>query len=191
MVIFAYMKKTYYSNKFLLTLLIYFSIISTQVCQVEENLVKTVFFQRFAEFTTWPGSPDIQDKSKPFIIGVFEKNSFSQLIEKTYSNKNIINKKVVVKHLSNISEANSCHIIYIPKMPESEIENILSYTKDKPILTIGDTKGYAKKGVHINLYTIDQSIRFEINETAVKKSGLHMSHLLLDFASIVKYQENK
>jgi len=189
--ILAEMKKIVYLKICVTSLVICFSLPASITCQVEENVIKTVFFQRFADFTTWPASSKIQDKSSPFVIGLLAKSNFSNMIEKTYSEKTIYNKHVKIKYLNNISEAEQCHMIYIPKLCSHEVEDLLAFTKDKPILSIGDTKGYGQMGVHINLYTLEDGIRFEINETAVKKSGLHISHLLLDFATIVTYQENK
>lgn len=178
------------SRKIWFSLLMCITIPSTPEGQVEESVIKAVFIQRFADFTTWPSSSNMQDKTSPFVIGVFGRNNFSSLIEKTYFQKSIFNKKIKVKYIEDLSETAACHIIVIPKLSDRELENLLRFTEDKPILTISDTRGYAAKGVHINLFTVDQSVRFEINEAAVRKSGLHMSHLLLDFANIVSYQEN-
>ena len=68
--------------------------------------------------------------------------------------------------------------------------NIIAFSKDKPILTIGDYDKYAENGVLINFYIEDNKIRFEINETALSLSGLHSSYLLLNLAKIVNPIKN-
>lgn len=188
--ILAYMKKVLYGKKLWFSLMLCFSLPDPAYCQVEENVLKSEYLQRFTDFTTWPASCNMQDKTDPFVIGFFSKNNFSSLIENRYSQKTIYDKKIKIKYINDLSEAASCHMIYIPRISNQELENILAFTSDKPILTVSDTKGYAAKGVLINLYTYEQRLRFEINESAVKKSGLQISHLLLDFATIVTYQEN-
>ena len=69
---------------------------------------------------------------------------------------------------------------------KNKLHKIISLTRDKPILTISDAKGFAKNGDLMDFYTHDNLIRFEVNEKAVRESGLSMSYLLLKVARIVK-----
>ena len=68
---------------------------------------------------------------------------------------------------------------------------VLSYSNDKPILTIGDTEGFAEKGIHINFYLREESTRFSINEKVVRDSPLKMDFRLLQYARIVNPVERK
>ena len=54
------------------------------------------------------------------------------------------------------------------------------------ILIIGDTKGFAKKGVHVNLYVESEDFPFEINVNAAKESGLAIDYHILKLAKIVE-----
>jgi len=56
---------------------------------------------------------------------------------------------------------------------------------DKPILTVGDTTGFAEKGVLINLYQEERLMQFEVNLPAVKRSKLTFSSKLLRLARLV------
>ena len=69
--------------------------------------------------------------------------------------------------------------------PAASLPRILSHTDSKPILTIGDTNGYAAAGVLINFYTSGETVRFEMNESAIERSGLKVSARLLKLARIV------
>ena len=75
-------------------------------------------------------------------------------------------------------------IIYTNSEKDS-LEQIIDYTKERPILTISDTDGFAEKGVLINLFSLKNQLRFQINETAVKTSGLYVNFRLLHLAKIV------
>ncbi|NIM14623.1 MAG: DUF4154 domain-containing protein, partial [Candidatus Aminicenantes bacterium] len=56
----------------------------------------------------------------------------------------------------------------------------------KPILTVGDTKGFGQKGVIINLYIEKDAVRFEINHEASKKASLQMHSQLFAIGKVVK-----
>jgi hypothetical protein len=62
---------------------------------------------------------------------------------------------------------------------------ILRETEGRPVLTIGDTDGFAQAGVILNLYTFDQRVRIEANTTAAARAGLRLSSQLLRLARIV------
>ncbi len=169
-----------------LIILIFLSLfVSTLTAQISEYRVKAVFLERFTRFTEWPGESAINDTTKPFVISVIGKNPFGNLLEETYSSQKILNKNIEIRYISKIDQIEETNILFISKSKQKELSKILSYTKDKPILTVGDTKGFAKKGVMINFYLSSGKLRFEINETAVKESGLSMSYLLLQVALIV------
>jgi hypothetical protein len=67
------------------------------------------------------------------------------------------------------------------------LDDILKLTGSLNILTISDTTGYCKKGVHINFY-IDESgtIKYEINITALKKANLVVDMQLLSNGKIIR-----
>ena len=154
--------------------------------QTEEYTIKAIFLERFTRFTEWPEESEINDTIKPFVISVIGKNPFGNIMEETYSTQKILNKNVEIRYISKIDQIEEINILFISKSKEKELSKILSYTKDKPILTVGDTKGFAEKGVMINFYLSSGKLRFEINESAVKEPGLSMSYLLLQVALIVK-----
>jgi hypothetical protein len=90
---------------------------------------------------------------------------------------------------SSVNEIKDCMILIISESKKNELNDILNYTTGKPILTIGDAKGYGKKGVIINMFIDDNYIRYEVNRTTLDKSGLKISSLLLASAVIVKTDE--
>jgi len=85
-----------------------------------------------------------------------------------------------------VKESLSCHLLFISASQRRDLAQLLSFTEDKPILTVGDSKGFAEKGVLINFHMDKHMLRFTINESAVRKSGLIMDYRLLQFATIVK-----
>ena len=148
--------------------------------------VKAVFLERFTRFVEWPPEAAIDAKLQPFIIAVIGKNPFGTRLDTIYSTRKILDKKVKIIYISNVNEIEGCHLLFVSKSKKNDFHKIISFTRNKPILTIGDTTGFAKKGCLMNFYTLDNLIRFKVNEKAVRESGLSMSYLLLKAARIVK-----
>ena len=153
--------------------------------QLSEYSLKAVFLERFTRFIEWPEESVVSDTSKAFVLGVMGKNPFGSILEQLYATQKIKNKEVEIRYISNMDLILGCHLLFISKSEKNELIKILSVTKDKPILTISDEVGFAEKGVLINFYLSQERVRFEINETAFKVSGLKASYLLLDVAKIV------
>jgi hypothetical protein len=63
--------------------------------------------------------------------------------------------------------------------------DILKLTDGKPILTVGDTDGFAQDGVLVNFFSSGSYIRFEVNIDRAEKSKLKFSSRLLKLAKLV------
>ncbi|MHA1305568.1 MAG: YfiR family protein, partial [Candidatus Heimdallarchaeaceae archaeon] len=139
------------------------------------------YIGRFAQFVDIP-----QDSSSILVIGVFEEAGITPKLEELYKTMKIKGRNVVIRYYSKInSSILKSHILFIPKLKNKDLFLILNIIKNSPVLTISDTQGYAEKGVHINLYRSGNNIRFEINQTAVRNSNLHISYQLYELARIV------
>ena len=153
--------------------------------QPEEYTIKGVLLEKISTLIEWPDLVDNSHKDK-FIVGIYGKHEFGNSLEEIYSERKIQNKNVVVKYIEKYSEINDCRVLFIPKLSNEQLKEVLEFVRKKPVLTISEIDGYAEKGVHVNFYTEGENIRFEINENSVKESGISMNHLLLSLAKIVR-----
>ena len=66
--------------------------------------------------------------------------------------------------MSNVSlkQTKSCNMLYISNSEKDHLEEILEAIKNQPILVIGDTYGFAERGVGINFVIIGNKIQFEV-----------------------------
>lgn len=153
--------------------------------QAHEYDVKAALLEKFALFVEWPDKSGMDDKSKPFIISVIGDNPFGSLLESTYKNRKIKGKNVKINYIEEIHEIDGTDILFISASEKTEILNIISYTNDKPILTIGDTKDYYDKGVILNLFKRKNKINFILNKEAAKNSKLYISYLLTNLSEVI------
>jgi hypothetical protein len=54
------------------------------------------------------------------------------------------------------------------------------------VLIVTEGKNLATKGAAINFIMINNKMKFEINQTAMRNAGLRVSNQLLDLAIVVK-----
>jgi hypothetical protein len=157
--------------------------------QSKEYLLKAGYIEKFTHFVEWPEKTNIHDTTLAFSVAVMGENKFSNALEKIFEKVKVNNKEVRITNISSIDDIDSCMVLIISESKKNSLKEILSYTTGKPILTIGETKGYGKKGVIINMYLDDNYIRYEINRTALNKSGLKISAKLFEIARIISGEE--
>lgn len=153
--------------------------------QSTEYILKAGFIERFTRFIEWPSDSLQADTTKPFIILVLGKNPFGDGLEKFLSKTRIKDRKVVIRYASKLDTDKYYHMIFICDNMSREVNFILNYTHDKPLITIGETEGFGSKGVLINFFLENNKIRFEINQAAFRKTGLKISHMLLNSAKVI------
>jgi hypothetical protein len=168
-----------------LAMLLFISVSAASEAQIEEYTLKAVYIEKFTRFVEWPKGSEIDDTSKPFVIGIIGENSFEPTLRKIFSTRKIRNKRVAVLRISSVDEIADCHLLFISNISKEKLQKVLSSIKGRPILTVSDTESFATSGVLINFYVLNNKLRFEINERAVRESNLTFSYLLMQIARIV------
>jgi hypothetical protein len=158
---------------------------SPLAAQVPEYEAKSEFLERFTRFIDWPAEPDTPPTS-PFVIGVVGRDPFGRYLDALASSRTIKGRPVQVRRLSGHAEVGACcQLLFIAGSEAPQLAQIVGRTAGKPVLTVGDTPGFAEKGVLINLYEDRGRIGFEVNEAGVRRSGLRFNSKLLRLARLV------
>jgi hypothetical protein len=156
------------------------------LCSEEfEYKLKAEFIERFTRFIEWPAGSSAHDGNAPFDICIAGNNPFGEYLSELSRDIKIKNKTVRIRDVKKDEELNACHVLFIAKTESDHLPTILEKTSDIPVLTVGDTPGFAEKGVLINFYRSGNYMRFEINNTAAHRSGLRFSSRLLKLARLV------
>lgn len=151
---------------------------------VDEYTLKAIWLGKFSHFIDWPEKN--VSNSDTLCIGIYKTDPFNGLLEAIYHNRQIEGKPVKITHIHNLEELNGIHILFIPTNNTKQINAIIPQAQQKSILLIGDSDGYAEKGIHINFFLTDELVRFEINESSIRDSGFFVSYRLLNIAKIVE-----
>lgn len=167
-------------------MIVFFSVYKAHA-QASEYIIKAALLERFTHFTSWPHDSLVSNSSGVFYLTVLGKNPFNDLLHDFYKNKKMKNRKVEIMITNDINEAlKNTHLLFISSSMERKIDDIIKYTRNLPILTISDTKRYGNKGVIVNMYVKDKSVKFEVNMKALKQSGLSIHYMMLRLGRLIE-----
>jgi len=147
---------------------------SAQSVRKAEYLLKSINIYKICKFIEWPES---NKESDYFVISIIGDLPEGIKIE-IPPDKLIAKKRVLVKHLTHVNQAEGSNVLFICESEKNNIKKILNFTKNIAVLTIGDTNGFAEMGVMINFYIKDELVNFEINDQAVLSSKLEFQSQL-------------
>jgi len=150
----------------------------------KEYLVKAAFLYNFAKFVHWPETA-FRSPDEPVLLCILGTSPFGNALKTIEKSEVIPERNLSVKLCKNIGEVSGCHMLFISSSESENLSSILSAIQTMPMLTVSDSKGFAQRGVMINLVRIDNKMRFEINTEAVNKMPFTLSSNLLKLAIIV------
>jgi hypothetical protein len=152
-----------------------------------EYLVKAGFIYNFAQLVQWPSTSFAQPDS-PIVIGILGTDPFGGAIDRVIENKKLDGRSVVVRRLKwgkDLKDLRECNILFVSSSEKEHLSDVINIVKWLPILTIGETAGFASRGGIINLTLEGNKVRFEVNVEAAKQANLNISSRLLALARIV------
>jgi len=147
-----------------------------------EDKTKAVFIYNFMKYIQWPDD----DTTRPFCIAVIGKSGIIAPLKEIEKKKTVRNRKIEVKQVQNITDIDTCHILFISKSEKKRLQDILDSTHHRNILTVSDAEGFSERGVVITFRIINDKIRFQINSTALDTLTLRVSSQLLKLALFIE-----
>jgi hypothetical protein len=162
---------------------------SLSEAETVEYQLKAGFLFNFAKFVQWPvtnsaGTNTVQ--TNEFRIGVVDASDAYLVVSNAIDGKRANHRNFVVERVKTPAAAAGCDMLFVTRKPTTEAKEILAHVSAKPVLTVGETPGFAADGGCINLVRHAQKVRFEVNLEAATKAGLKVSAQLSTMAIVVK-----
>jgi hypothetical protein len=159
------------------------SIAFAQGTPVSDYAAKVMLLEKICRFVDWPARPN-PGAERPFILAVVGRNPFGDELDAYFLSHKIKGRNVSVKYFRGPADIEICDLLFISSSEQARLTDILKFVAKSPALTIGDTKGYAAKGVMLNILRDGDHLGFEINISALKKAGLNVAPSFLGLAKV-------
>lgn len=143
--------------------------------------VYSMMVYNFTKYVQWPD----HSASGEFVIGVIGNTEVYNTLNGWYGGKPKGSKTYVIKRFASAAEVTDCHVVFIDKGKSGEFDAINEKVKGKGTLVITDKNGLGEKGSAINFKTVDNKLKFELNQKAIEASNLKVSGALSSMAILI------
>lgn len=168
----------------ILTVVLSVAIVSTARAVASDNkegLVKAAFIYNFVKFVEWPGDKAISKQSNINICTVGD-DGVSQA-GSVFSAASTPSLKLTLRPLDNWrSAAGDCHILFISRLEDAQINSIIANLKSLPVLTVSDSRNFVERGGMIGFVVSDNKVKIAVNMKAATAAGLRVDAQLLEIA---------
>lgn len=128
----------------------------------------------------------LKEKAGNSVVVTVFNNTYGDLFEKVFSNKQINSKKIQIKYVTSIDKIDDTTILYIANVSSESLSAILKKVENKNILTVSDMRGFAEKGGILQVYIASQKAKLKINLDAANKEDIKIKASLLRIAEVIK-----
>jgi len=148
-----------------------------------EYAVKAAFLYNFAKFVEWPDSPAAPPST--LTLCVLGTDPFGEALETAVLDKTVRSRTLSVRRLQGLEDLGPCPILFIASSEVGRLPQILERLRGAPVLTVGESDGFARAGGMIGFFLEENRVRFEVNLGAAEAAGLRISSRLLGVAKVV------
>lgn len=148
-----------------------------------DQQVKVAFVYNFAKFVEWPG--EVFSSSQAPIVLCLPPRATASLAFTAIEGRRAQGRELRLKRDVRPDELRGCHILFVPSTDERPVETPPKSATGLPVLTVGESVGFAASGGMIGFVVRDERVRFEINPDAAQRAGLRISAQLMRLAIVV------
>jgi hypothetical protein len=160
-----------------------------QSLKLNASALKVAMVGRIAEFVRWPASAGLDDPDRPFELVLLGASPLEPHFASYYSQVRIAGHRVFFRRARDLDDVGQPHVLFLAPSLEDDVERVVARLRSSPVLTVGDTEGFAQRGVAVNLYVADERLRFEISRRALQRHKLEASYHLLSLARLLDDQQ--
>ena len=150
----------------------------------KEHQVKALFLFNFTQFVEWSVDA-FPSKDAPIVVGILGPDPFHAYLDEVVSGEKVAGHSIIIKRFGRGDSLPDCHILFIGDIDAKDLEKAIAASKERKILTVGESDGFSRQGGMIRFTTLNGKIRLRINIDAVRAANLVLSSKLLRLAEIV------
>jgi hypothetical protein len=140
--------------------------------------LRAAFLYSFATYTSWPDSA-FGDESESACFAVIEEPALAEALRKLVKEKQLHGRAIEVLSLSGDDVRHHCQVAYLG---DGASVGISPSAPPDPILTVGTSDSFLKRGGVIRLFRKANKLKFMVNRGAATRANLRLSSKLLRLA---------
>ena len=154
-------------------------------------VLKTAIIGKIAEFVRWPAGSGLEDPHRPFEFVILGHTPLAPHCERYYRDQRvtIAGHRVWLRMARTVSDIDRPHLLLVGPDFSDQLPELVTTLGRAPVLTMGDTEGFADRGIAVNLYLAEDRVRFEISRRAFARHRLEASYRLLGLARLIEDQQ--
>jgi hypothetical protein len=146
--------------------------------------IKAVFLYHFTQFVGWPEAA-FPAPDAPFVIGVVGADPFGHSLETIVGGESVGHHPLVVKGVNDVTAEFRCQILYFT--PDGEDLLDLRRLRTAPVLTVGESDSFYKRGGMIQFVLNRRRVRLKVNLAEARAHSLEISAKLLRVADVTEW----
>lgn len=148
--------------------------ISRARAEAEHYKQISIFLYNITKYVDWSCKTDCGTSFKISIVG--NEQLFKDMLEQ-FNGKTIASRPVEINHLLSTKEISRADIYFISHQKVGMLSDVYKNTKKYRSLVVSDHH-HPSNGIHINFFTENDNLKFDLNEEEIKKSNIVMSSTL-------------
>jgi YfiR/HmsC-like len=149
-------------------------------------VIKAGFIYHFTRFVKWPSGSNPDAKNSKYNICVIGDNPFGSILNRLEEKHRFKEHPLEIKLDVSQNDFQGCHILFVSFSERFNVEQIIAEAKTFPVITVGDTEGFAERGIDINLLVVENRVKLKINKPCLDAKRFKVSSELLDLATLVQ-----
>ena len=151
--------------------------VTKQITSDSEYKIQTLLIYNFTKYVKW-STPTTKD----FVIVVYGNSPITNYFNQLKAAKQVNGKPILVKTMNPGDKIPPCELLYVDDAFTKQAESQFQKGALSNVLVITNTTPIPLKLSCINLRNIDDSYKFEINNTLTSINNLEVSSSLMNLA---------
>ena len=149
-----------------------------------EYEVKAAYLYNIVNFVTWP--PDAFDNATdPLHVCVYGSDPFGRALDNAMAGGTANARPVQVLRVNDAAGLAPCEVIFLQGGNTDRIDQAIKAASQRPVLTVGESPDFLRRGGMIAFVIDGGRVRFDINVSAASARGLTLSSRLLQVARTI------
>jgi hypothetical protein len=153
-----------------------------------EQQVKAAYLLNFSRYVEWPRGTFSADDD-PIRLCVVATDTFHELVRRTVDGHRSRGRPVRVLAPDTPAQAGTCHIVFVAPAGGASPVPWLAALRTRPTLLVGEEPRFLERGGMVGFVIVNETVRFAINEVAVRRAGLQISSRVLTLATSVRRED--